>query len=236
MFGRRKREYAEGLRERARELRRAGLTYSEICEPLGIEIPKSTINNWVKDIELTPEQQERIEQKERDSILRGQPLGAEWNREQKRRRLREISDKAAPIAERLAQNKEALMLMASALYMGEGAKAPTAFSFGNSDPRIIQTWLALLRQTFDVDESKFRCQLAISEGMDEAGLREYWSEITNIPATQFIRSSVKADSGGRKRDGYKGVCIVTYHSLEVRRILDAIGQGVIDDLLDDAVE
>ncbi|MBI3361530.1 MAG: hypothetical protein HY023_10515 [Chloroflexi bacterium] len=236
MFDKRKRDYEDGLRDRTRELRHDGLTYSEICEALEIEIPKSTINNWVKDIELTPEQKERIEQKERDSILRGQPLGAEWNREQKRRRLREISDKAAPIAERLAQNKEALMLMASALYMGEGAKAPNAFSFGNSDPRIIQAWLALLRQTFDVDESKFRCQLAISEGMDEAGLREFWSEITSIPATQFIRSSVKADSGGRKRDGYKGVCIVTYHSLEVRRMLDAIGQGVIDDLLDDAIE
>jgi len=33
-----------------------------------------------------------------------------------------------------------------------------------------------------------------------------------------------------------GVCMVYYYSLEIRRFLDAIGQGVIDELLDDTVE
>ncbi len=45
MSGNRKRNYEDGLRERARELRRAGLTYSEICKALGLEIPKSTLNH-----------------------------------------------------------------------------------------------------------------------------------------------------------------------------------------------
>jgi len=134
VFGKRQRSYEDGVRERARELRRTGLTYTEIGEALGGNIPKSTINGWVKDIELTLEQKARIERKERDSILRSQPLAAEWHREQKRRRLHQIAEKAAPIAKRLAGNKEALMLMASALYMGEGAKAEGQFAIGNSDP------------------------------------------------------------------------------------------------------
>lgn len=128
------------------------------------------------------------------------------------------------------------MLMASALYMGEGAKNPQAFTFGNSDPRIIRAWLALLRQTFEIDESKFRCQLAISEGMNEVLLRQYWSEITGIPLNQFIKCSVRQDSGGRKREGYSGVCIIIYHSLNVRRMLDAVGYAVIDGLLGDATD
>jgi len=42
MFGRRKRDYEDGLRERARELRRAGLTYSEIREALTVtNVPRS---------------------------------------------------------------------------------------------------------------------------------------------------------------------------------------------------
>ena len=85
------------------------------------------------------------------------------------------------------------MLMASALYMGEGAKSEKHFSLGNSDPRIIQVWLAILRGTLGIVESKLRCQLAITDG--------------------------------------KGVCVVYYHSLEVRRFLDAIGRGVVDKLL-----
>jgi len=52
------------------------------------------------------------------------------------------------------------MLMASALYMGEGAKSEKHFSLGNSDPRIIQVWLAILRGTLGIAESKLRCQLA----------------------------------------------------------------------------
>jgi len=123
------------------------------------------------------------------------------------------------------------MLMAAALYMGEGAKTEGQFSIGNSDPRIVQTWLALLRRLFDIDENKLRCQLAISEGMDEQNLKLYWSAVTSIPVSQFIKTSFRRDSGGRKREGYKGVCIVHYYSLEVRRLLDAIGQSVMDRVL-----
>jgi transcriptional regulator with XRE-family HTH domain len=229
-------DYQEGLREKARELRRAGLTYREICEAVGVGIPKSTLSNWVSDVLLTPEQEQRIIEKDREAAARGRASGqwgggAGFNKEMKRRRLEAIAEKAAPIVEKLAKNKEALMLMASALYMGEGAKTEGQFSIGNSDPRIIQAWLAILRGTFEIDESKFRCQLMITEGMDEDALRAYWSEVTGIPVTQFTKGSVRQDTGGRKREGYKGVCLVHYFSLEVRRMLDAIGQGVIDELL-----
>ena len=241
MFGRRKRDYEDSLRERARGLRRTGLTYSEIREALGVDLPKSTLSNWVSDILLTPEQEERIVEKDHEAARRGRASGlwggaAGFNKEMKRRRMEAAQEQAAPIAARLAQNREALMLMASALYMGEGAKADGAFGFANSDPRILQAWLAVLRNTFDIDESKFRCQLMITEGMDEELLKGYWSEVTGIPTSQFMKGSVRKDSGGRKREGYKGVCLVHYFSVEVRRMLDAIGQGVIDELLDDTVE
>jgi hypothetical protein len=185
---------------------------------------------------LTPEQRQRIAEKEREAAARGRQGGqwggaAGWNREQKRRRLEAARRQAKPIAGRLVENEEALMLMASALYMGEGAKATDRFSIGNSDPQIIRAWLVLLRRTFDIDESKFRCQLALTEGMDEEALKAYWSGVTGIPTDQFLKASFRKDSGGRKRKGYKGVCIVYYYSLEVRRLLDAIGQGVIDRLL-----
>ena len=234
-------DYEDGLRERACELRRSGLTYSEICEALGVDVPKSTLSNWVSDILLTSEQEQRISEKDREAAAHGR-AGGQWgggagfNKEMKRRRLAEIAERAAPIAKRLAKDKEALMLMASALYMGEGAKTEGQFSLGNSDPRIIQAWLAILRETFEIDESKFRCQLMITEGMDEEALKIYWSKVSGIPVTQFTKGSVRKETGGRKREGYKGVCLVHYYSLEVRRTLDAIGQFVIDELLDHEVE
>ena len=51
---------------------------------------------------------------------------AGFNKEMKRRRIEWAKEQAAPIVDRLVQNPEALMLMASALYMGEGAKLTRA--------------------------------------------------------------------------------------------------------------
>ncbi len=68
--------------------------------------------------------------------------------------------------------------------------------------------------------------------MDEEGLKRYWSDVTGISLNQFIRGSIKKNPGGKKREGYKGVCIVHYYSLAVRRFLDALATGVIDELLE----
>lgn len=227
---RREHSYPPMIRDQARDLRRAGFTYSEIITQLGGDIPQATLQGWVADIELTTEQRERIRQKEREGQARGSFLGGLWNRRQKQKRLQKAKDAALPIAKRLAQDREALMLMASALYVGEGAKGERSFSFGNSDPQVIRTWMALLRRNFEIDEGKFSCQLAISEAMNEEKLKHYWSSVTQVPISQFIRSSVDRRPNKKMREGYKGVCIVNYYSLTIRRFLDALAQGVIEEL------
>lgn len=230
---RRTRTYPTELRERARQLRRAGFTYTEIIQTLGDDIPQPTIQSWVKDIVLTTEQQTRIKQKEVESARKAQPLGALWNRLQKQKRIQDAHDQAEPHTKRLSQDREALQLMAAALYIGEGAKGENQFSFANSDPQVIRTWITLLRRNFEIDESKFVCRLAISVGMNDAELMQYWSDITRIPLGQFTKSSIKKNPGKVRREGYKGVCIVAYHSSAIRRYLDALAQGVVRELLQD---
>ncbi len=208
MIGRRKRTYAENLHERARELRHSGCTYAEICEALGVEIPKSTLNHWVSDVLLTSEQQQRIAEKDREAAARGRAGGrwggaAGFNREMKRRRLQAAVDQASPIVERLVRNPDALLLMAAALYIGEGAKGDRQFSFANSDPRVIQAWLAILRQTCAIDNHRLRCHLLLTEAMDEPALRDYWSTITQIPPSQFRKPGIRRDTGGLKRPATK---------------------------------
>ena len=95
--------------------------------------------------------------------------------------------------------------------------------------------MSLLRTSFELDESKFRCQVNISEGMDVEQLRDYWSMLTHIPLSQFIRGTVDKRPNKKKREGYKGVCVVLYHSLEVRRYLDALAQGILDEITDSSV-
>jgi hypothetical protein len=230
---RRTRSYSHETRERARELRRAGLTYPEIIRELGGDIPQPTLQGWVKNIELTTEQRARIKQLELDGSARGRPFGALWNRLQKQKRLEAAKVEALPHAKRLSNDRQALQLMAAPLYIGEGSKGEDQFAFANSDPQVIRTWMSLLRRNFEIDEGKFRCRLTISVGMDEEGVKQFWSEITGVPTSQFTRSTVDRRVSKRPREGYRGVCAVHYFSLEVRRYLDALAQGVIDELLED---
>lgn len=228
---RRTRSYPPEVRERARALRGAGFTYREIIAELGDDIPQATLQGWVRDIALTTEQQARIKQKEVDGARKAQPFGALWNRLQKQKRLAEAEEKALPVAKRLAQDKDALHLMAASLYVGEGAKKDDHLAFSNSDPQVIRTWMVLLRRNFEIDEAKFACQLMLSAGMPDQELREFWSQLTGIPLRRFHKSSIKKKSGPIERDGYKGVCLVRYYSADIRRYLGALAKGMMVEIL-----
>ncbi len=230
---RRTRSYPPEIRERARELRRAGFTYPEIIAELGGDIPQATISNWVSDIELTTEQKVRITQKELDGSAKGRPFAILWNPSQKQKSLEQAATKALPVARRLSSHREALHLMAASLYVGEGAKRDDHLAFANSDPQVIKTWMALLRNNLDVDERKFACQLMLSVGMPEQELIEFWSDVTGISINRFHKSSIKKNPGRIQRDGYKGVCMVRYYSADLRRYLDALAKGIMREILQD---
>lgn len=225
-----KRIYPPGFREEARALRQQGLTYREIIAELGGDIPKNTISEWVRDIELTIEQKDRIRQIELEARARGRPLAAEWHHEQKRQRLQDAEEWAEPLTNQVIHDANALILMASALWLGEGSRADDVLKFGNSDARIIMGWLEILRRCFSIDESKLACQLAISEGMPDQELKEYWSAITRIPLDRFHKSSIKKGQPPIEREGYKGVCTVVYFSAALRRQIGALGYQILDKL------
>lgn len=227
-MARRRRTYSPKTRERARQLRQAGQTYSEIIAELGGDIPKNTISSWVRDIKLTPEQRKRIKQKEREAGAQGRKKAAEWHRQQKRERLQAAEDWAAPIAQRASENSDALMLMAAALWLGEGEKRDDVLGLANSNPRIIKGWLELLRNLFEIDEEKLACQLHISQGMPEQELKEFWSGVTGIALDRFHKTYVDTRVKSLRREGYKGVCSVVYYSAELRRRIGAVGWQVLD--------
>lgn len=229
---RRTRSYPPEIRERARELRRAGFTFSEIIAELGA-IPRATLSYWVSDVKLTIEQQARIKQKELEGSAKGRTLAILTKRSQKQKSLERANRKALPIAKRLALDRDALHLMAASLYVGEGAKRDDHLAFANSDPLVIKTWVTLLRNNFEIDERKFACQLMLSVGMPEQDLMQFWSNLTAIPLKRFHKSSIKPNPGKIRRENYKGVCMVRYYSAEMRRYLEALVRGVMREILSD---
>lgn len=71
--------YSKRIKKKARCLRSKGWSIGEIS--LKMRIPKNTLSGWVKDIQLTKKQKERIRQKIIDSGKIGRPLAVKANRE-----------------------------------------------------------------------------------------------------------------------------------------------------------
>jgi hypothetical protein len=119
------------------------------------------------------------------------------------------------------------------LYVAEGAKAETAFTFANSNPEIIRYWLYLLRTSFHVDESKFRIKVMSRADQDVEQLLQYWTSVTGI--TQHTKGHIDSRTTGKptKRADYKGVCAVVYHDVSLRRYLDALAHGLMARALGD---
>src|SRR5262249_53860948 len=126
----------------ARELRKQGLSIREICTRLGVA--KSSVSLWVRDIHLTDEQIESLNQKMLLNRLRFGYLsicgGANRNKEEAQKR-HEAFEQAG--YERAKSDEQFRLICA--LYWGEGSKTQTcSFKLANCDPRllrIILDWL-----------------------------------------------------------------------------------------------
>lgn len=218
--------YPEEMREEARRLRREGWSLGEIAKKLGP--PKNTLTLWVRDIKLTPDQQQRIKDHEREMLSENQRLGAAYHREARLKRIAVEQEKAEAFLNQLDDVHRTNHIAAAMLYLGEGAKTEGSFAFANSNPQIIGYWMYLLRTSFIVNESKFRLQIMSRYDQDQAELERFWIEITGIASTVKGHIDVRTEGKPTKRTGYKGVCAVRYHDLTIRRYLDALAHGLME--------
>jgi hypothetical protein len=160
-------------RQRARQLRRAGLPLAEIASRLGVA--KSSVSVWVRDVPFDPLPRPPRGRRRAPNALQ-------------RRRQAEVDRLVAEGRERIGRLSEREFLVAGvALYAGEGTKRDGAVRFANSDPRMIFLFCCWLRRFFEIDESRLRVRLYLHEGLDLAASIAYWSSVTAIPPSQFSK-------------------------------------------------
>ena len=127
-------------RNLARLLRRdKGLPINEIARRLSVS--KSSVSHWVRDVELTTEQQEAL-----------RALNPAYNRQLSGWRKNAALHRANRVAAQergreLAQQRDPLHLGGCMLYWAEGEKARNTLSFSNSDPDMVRFFVSFLRTT-----------------------------------------------------------------------------------------
>lgn len=201
-----------GLFERAVAMRHQGLSYREIQGALNV--PKSTLSGWLKNVPLTEEHRRLLESRKQTGAQRRANTirAARLAREQ-----HTISDAAAQIG---PLTDRELFLAGVVAYWAEGSKTKPGgprqmVKFVNSDPGMVNmflSWLELLG--LPLDAVAFR--IAIHESADLAAAERHWSRVVGVPPDRFLPATLKRHNPRTARKnvgaGYHG-CL----RVEVRR-------------------
>ena len=110
------------------------------------------------------------------------------------------------------QSEHELIIAALMLYWGEGAKKNQngQVNFANADPVMIQVFLRMLREIYQIRESKLRCQLYCFSSQDIQAEVAYWSNLTHIPPTQFTKPYITTNDTPCHAKIPHGVCHIVY--------------------------
>ena len=176
-------------KEKAIRLRKKGLSYNEILQE--IDVSKSSLSLWLRDVKLTNKQKRRLKAKVKEggeyirSIREG--VRSEWH-ESKRRKLLSVAQvKMDPYL--LSHN--GLAFVGAALYWAEGNRSQ--FRFSNTDLDMVKLYLKWLRQVLKVPTSRIKCRVAkvhLGHGLSYDEVEEKWSKLTRVPRSQFLTPNV----------------------------------------------
>jgi len=189
-------------KRKAIELRRQGFTYNEILRVIP-KLSKSTLSGWLKNIELTKDQQQRIINKINEAASRGRIKGAWTNKKKWKRRIKAISEEAKKEFPFLI--KKSLFLVGLSLYWAEGTQKYRRFQFINSNPQIIETIMRWLREVFEITNDQITLRMYIHNVYRNEKCVDFWSKIAKIPTNKFLKTVYKPTPHTLKKNPeYKG--------------------------------
>lgn len=205
-------------RHKAVQLRKRGYSLKEISENLNIS--KSSASLWVRNIELSNKSKELLKEK----YTKGQIASQEAHRAKKRKRLEESKQKALGVTGKARFNSESKKILCAMLYWCEGIKEDSMVSFINSDPFLIANFLQLLRESYDLNEDKFRVCVHLHSYHNKKQQIKFWSKITNIPENLFMKPYKKINGAKRIRKNYQGCANIRYYDARLAQDLLAIAR------------
>lgn len=209
--------YPIELKNQAIFLRKKGFSLKEVAEKFGIA--KSTASVWLQNVNLNQKAQGRLKKRR----ILGQYKSRFIKKIQRENLIKTYRLQAYQEISKIHFNKNTYKLLCSFLYWCEGAKLnSTHIRFINSDPKMIKTFLKLLRISFQLDEKKFRALIHLHDYHNEKKQKKFWSKITEIPLKQFNKSYHKPNTKKRIRDNYPGCLAIYYYDHKIAKELAAL--------------
>jgi hypothetical protein len=196
---------------KARELRKKGLSYGEIKKL--VNVSKSSLSLWLRDINLTEEQQKRIS----DISRRNQKIAAKKSRQKRISKTKEIHRKAKAEVDAINVCSNSKFLLGVMLYWCEGYKqswerTSAMISLGNFDPKIMSFFQDWLLDSFDLKSEDLTYRLAIHETADLQDALDYWRKKLRISKSRdikvFIKKHKPLTNRKNKNNNYHGLFVI----------------------------
>ena len=204
------------VKDQAILLRQKGYSLKEISQI--VHVSKSTTSIWVRQVSVSPSGITRMAD---NKELKRYKMSLKWQQVRADKKLY-YRNLALPIVQNIRYSQPINKLLCAILFWAEGSKTIDRIAFTNSDPRMIQSFLRLLRASYDLDETKFSVSAHLHEYHNQDIILNFWANTTNIPLTQFIRPYIKPHTGKNIHAGYKGCITIRYYDRKIAYELEAI--------------
>jgi AraC-like DNA-binding protein len=213
------------LKPTAIQLRKRGISIGRIEEKLNIS--RSTLSGWFRDIELTPKQKKILSERWKQGLVKARKKALLWHRQEKEKRLFKAQEEADGVLGKVnLSDSNIIDLGLAMLYLGEGTKKNIETAMSNSDPLILKAFVAILRKNYNVSISKIRCELQIRADQNPQNTKRFWAKTLGLPMKNFKYINIdKRTIGTKTYPGYKGVCNIRCANVAIKRKLLNISKG-----------
>lgn len=213
------------------EMRKKGFSYSDIGNRMNI--PKSTLSYWLKNIELTPEQIKKLNERK----IRTAKLNSLKRVKKILKTIKEIEDSSQKNIKNIS--KRELWLMGIILYWKNGniTDFKKGIYFSNSNPFMIKLFLKWLKEVGNLKDEEIKFDIFIKinnknnlNNLFKEKVINFWSKITGAPKNQF--SKIYCQKGNYKKANYGFLRVKVVQSSLLARQVNSWIEGIKQQLID----
>lgn len=214
-------------KQTAQDLRRQGYSYNQIKEVT--HLSKDTISRCCRDIVLSVDQINNLQNNQKIGQLKASIKGAKAN---KLKRIKRENDLIIEGVNQVgALSKRDRFIAGITFYQGEGSKTNHAVEFTNSDSETVRFMVRWFEDFCGIKPKSLKCSLWLHDNLDESTAKKYWSKLLRISLSQFGQTYFaknKTDSHKIRKNihNYGIIKIRYYDSAKLRLILGWI-KGVL---------
>jgi len=200
-------------KEKAIELRRLGWSYKQIRTELGI--PIATLSDWFRRESWSYEIKNKLTSE--TSLTNPEKIKLMVAATKERYRKTHQLWREEATAEFMTLKSNHLFTAGLMLYWGEGDKQlkNSNVSLSNSDPEMIRIFNSFLIAICGVPKEKIRLSLILYPDLVDSVQKNLWSKLTDMPTSNFTKSSVIRGRHPTKRNSY-GVCVIRTSNIRLK--------------------